>query len=275
MTYLLRTVQSDEPPFLAIPVFPVRSFRHSAIYVNRASGIQRPEDLAGTTVGELAFYGHDAGVMPKGILSDEFGISPNQCRWVVGGIDFPLNSLDFVPQPHPDDVEVTRAGPKDDLGTMLDTGEIDALVSADAPDCVLRKSPNVGRLFEDYPAVERDYYRRTGIFPIMHTVVAPRGLLAARPGLARTVYNGFLAAKEYTADRYRAARRLYGVTILVPWMRGLLERDQELLGADWWPYGIEANRTTLETFLRYHHEQGLSATRPTIEEVFAEELLDT
>ena len=133
MTYFLRAMEVD-PEFLAIPVFPNRAFRHSAIYVNKASGIQHPEDLAGKTIGELALYGHDAGVMPKGMLSDDYGVTPNQCRWIVGGIDFPMKPIDFVPQPHPADVEVSWAAPDDDLGKMLEAGEIDALISADIPD---------------------------------------------------------------------------------------------------------------------------------------------
>ena len=115
MTYFLRALEVDSE-FLAIPVFPNQAFRHSAIYVNKASGIQRAEDLAGKTIGELALYGHDAGVMPKGMLSDDYGLTPNQCHWLVGGIDFPMKPIDFVPQPHPADVEVKWAASDDDLG---------------------------------------------------------------------------------------------------------------------------------------------------------------
>jgi hypothetical protein len=119
LTYFLRTFEVDDPPFLLMPVFPVRSFRHSAIYINKASGIERPQDLNDKTIGELALYGHDAGVMPKGMLSDEFGFRPETCRWVIGGIDFPLNKIDFLPQPHPANVEVRYAGEHEDLGDML------------------------------------------------------------------------------------------------------------------------------------------------------------
>ncbi len=134
MTYFLRTFDNEgRSPFVAIPVFPVRSFRHGAIYVNKASGIRRPQDLAGKRIGELALYGHDAGVMPKGILSDEFGVRPEQSRWIVGGIDFPMNPIDFVPHPVPNGVEVEWAGKDVDLGGMLEAGEIDALISADIP----------------------------------------------------------------------------------------------------------------------------------------------
>ncbi|HWC82976.1 MAG TPA: 4,5-dihydroxyphthalate decarboxylase [Pseudonocardiaceae bacterium] len=274
LTFHLRGLAAGSD-LVALPVFTARVFRHSCVWVNADSGITGPKDLVDRTIGEFGVYGQDSGVWAKGVLMDEYGFEPARNRWVIGGLDRPAAPFEFTGHPHPADVEVTATPEGRSLGEMLAAGEIDALFTANIPQVVLDGATNIRPLFPDAEDVERDYYRRTGIFPIMHTVVAPRGLLAAHPGLARTVYNGFLAAKEFTADRYRAARRLYGVTILMPWMRGLLERDQELLGADWWPYGIEANRTTLETFLRYHHEQGLSSTRPTIEEVFAEELLDT
>jgi len=189
MTYFLRTFEDGNSPFLAIPVFLVRSFRHGAIYINKASGIARPEDLAGKRIGELALYGHDAGVMPKGILSDEFAVKPEQSRWIIGGIDFPMDPVDFVPHPVPDGVEVEWAAKDVDLGEMLQAGEIDALISADVPKCVLEKSPKVGRLFENYETVERDYYRRTGIFPIMHAVVIKRELAKEQPELVQAAHH--------------------------------------------------------------------------------------
>lgn len=274
-TYYLRTLDLDDPPFLALPIFPNRQFRHSAIYVNTASGITGPRDLAGRTVGEFATYGHDAGFWPKGILADEYGVTPGQSRWVIGGLDFPMDPVDFVPFLHPADVDVTRAPQGKELGQMLDDGEIDALISADVPRCVLDGSPRVARLFGDHAAVERDYYRRTGIFPAMHTVVVRRDLLTERPGLVRAVHEAFGRAKDATMDRYRAQRVFNNMDLPVPWFSRLLDDDRALLGDDWWPYGVAANRTMVDTLLRYHHEQGLSARRLTCEDVFVPELLDT
>ncbi|TPW27695.1 4,5-dihydroxyphthalate decarboxylase [Pararhizobium mangrovi] len=275
MSYFLRTMDFEDPPFLAIPVFPNRCFRHSAIYINKASGIERPEDLRGKTIGELALYGHDAGVWPKGMLSDEYGVTPDQCRWVIGGIDFPLKPIDFVPQPHPENVEVSYAEPDDDLGEKLAAGEIDALISADVPKCVLEKTPSVGRLFEDYEQTERDYYRRTGLFPIMHTVVVNKALAADNPDLIRKVYKGFCDAKAVTAEQFTRGMTFNNMALMLPWATKLVEEDRAILGDDWWPYGMEANRKAVDTFLRYHYKQGLSKRRLTCEDIFVSDLMNT
>jgi len=275
MTYFLRTMEAEEPPFLAMPVFPVRSFRHGAIYINRASGVARPGDLVGKRIGELALYGHDAGVMPKGILSDEYGVKPEQSRWIVGGIDFPMDPVDFVPHPVPDGVDVEWAGKDVDLGNLLEAGEIDALISADVPKCVLAKSPRVGRLFEDYEAVERDYYRRTGIFPIMHAVVVKRELATEQPELVKAVYKGFCDAKDQMAEQYVKGMTFNNMTVMLPWLTKLIGDDRDLLGDDWWPYGVGANRAAIDAVLRYHHEQGLTKRRFSVEDVFVPGLLDT
>ena len=274
MTYFLRALEVN-PEFFAIPVFPNRAFRHSAIYINRASGIGRPEDLAGKTIGELAMYGHDAGVMPKGILSDDYGVAPNQCRWVVGGIDFPLKPIDFVPQPYPADVEVSWAAPDDDLGRKLEAGEIDALISADIPECVLRRSPKVGRLFEDYEATEREYYRQSGIFPLMHTVVVREQIADEHPEAVKAVYRGFCAAKDATVEQLVRGMTFNNMAVMLPWLTKRIEEYRDVLGEDWWPYGIAANRTALDAILRYHHEQGLTRRRFTVEDIFVPYLLDT
>ena len=274
MTYFLRTFDSDDPPFLAMPVFLNRCFRHSAVYINKEKGIERPQDLAGKRIGELALYGHDAGVMPKGILSEEFSVKPEQCRWIVGGIDFPMKPVDFVPHTVPPGVEVEWADEHVDLGDLLERGEIDALISADVPRCVLEGSAKVGRLFEDYEAVERDYFRRTGIFPIMH-LVAVRRELAGDAELLRAVYDGFCRAKDGMIEQYEKGLTFMQVANMAPWFAYLIERNRALMGRDWWPYGVSANRAAIDAVLRYHHEQGLTRQRFTCEDIFVHSLLNT
>ena len=275
LTYYLRVLELKDPPFIALPVFLARLFRHSSIYVNAASGIRHPHDLAGKTIGEFAIYGHDAGVWAKGILAEEYGASFEGCRWIVGGLDWPLKPIDFIPQPHPDDTEVTWAPPGTDLGQMLEDGEIDALFSANVPKAVLEGSPKVVRLFADHEVVEREYFRRTGIFPIMHTVVARRELVEGRPDVARAIYRAFCEAKDAELQRYRTGRIFNQMTTPIPWLNRLVNENSGLLSADWWPYGVAANRTTIEAFLRYHVEQGLSTRRLSCEDIFLPELLAT
>ena len=273
LTFYLRTLEMEDPPFIAIPVFPNRFFRHSAIFVNKASGIEKPEDLAGKTIGEFGVYGHDAGVWPKGILSDEFGVTPDRSRWIIGATDWYMPPFDFIPQTHPANVDVSPVPEGKALGPMLEAGEIDALISAVTPNCVLDHSQKVGRLFPDYEAVERDYYRRTGIFPIMHTVVIRRDLVAREPGLARAIYRGFVDAKDAAMGRYRKGMMEQSLDIMVPWFSELLDENSRLFPDDWWPYGVEANRRVIGTYLRYFFEQGLSKRRMTCEDIFLPEFI--
>jgi hypothetical protein len=274
LSYFLRTMDFDDPPFLAIPIFPVRCFRHSAIYINVDSGIKKPADLAGKTIGEFAMYGHDAGVWPKGILSDDFGVKPEQCRWIIGSLDWPIQPVDFVPQPHPANVDVTNT-PQADLGEMLAAGQIDALISADVPKCFLEKSPKVARLFEDHVSTERAYFEQTGIFPIMHTVAIRKQLASDSREVVKAVYQAFCAAKDATRLQYSKGMVFNNMATMMPWFSRLVDENIHLLGDDWWPYGLKANRKVLDTFLRYHFEQGLSQRQLTCEDIFVPAFLET
>jgi 4,5-dihydroxyphthalate decarboxylase len=171
-------------------------------------------------------------------------------------------------------VAVRHTADGETLGAMLEAGEIGALISVDVPQALLDGSPKIARLFPDYETVEREYYRRTGIFPLMH-VVAIRKETAAQPGLAWAVYRAFTEAKEITARRYRDGAAKQHMAVMTPWFSQLFAENQRLLGQDWWPYGVDANRTTVDTFLRYHHEQGLSTRLLTSEDIFVPDLLGT
>jgi hypothetical protein len=274
LTYFLRSFDTHDAPFMALPIFPNRNFRHSAVFVNTAAGIERPQDLAGKTIGEFALFGHDAGVWPKGILSDEYGVRVDQCRWVIGGTDHPIPSFDWVPQPIPDGVDVRHAEDGQTLGAMLESGEIDALISVDVPRALLNGSTKIARLFPDYQSAERDYYRRTGIFPPMH-IVAVRKELADQTGLLQSVYRAFVEAKDLAQRKYLNDAAKQHMSLVTPWFSSLFEENRRLLGEDWWPYGHDANRKAVDTFLRYHHEQGLSKRLLTSEEIFVPEFLGT
>lgn len=275
LTYYLRSLDFDDPPFIALPVFPARAFRHSAIYINTSSGIERPEDLAGKTIGEFATYGHDGGVWAKGFLADEFGVTPDQSRWVVGGLDRPIAPIDYIPFLHPGDVEVSTAEPGTDLGALLERGEIDALISGNVPLAMREDSPHVARLFPNYKAVEREWFTRTGIFPIAHVLVVKRTLLDAHPGLAPRLYNAFVASKALALQSKELGRITNFTDVMVPWLNDLVQDNREIDDHDWWAYGVQANRHAVDTFLRHHFEQGLSQRRWTVDEIFAPEVLDT
>lgn len=274
LTYFLRTFDAQDSPFLALPIFPNRNFRHSAIFVNADSGIEKPQDLAGRTIGEFALWGHDPGVWMKGVLAEEFGVTPEQCRWVIGGTDHPIPSFDWIPQPVPAGVEVRHTVGDETLGALLEAGEIDALISVDVPRQVLQGSKRIVRLFPDYETVERDYYRRTGIFPMMH-IVAVRRELAEHPGLADAIFRGFSEAKEIVARQYSDGASKQHMAVMTPWFSELFAENRRLLGDDWWPYGLKKNRKAVDTFLRYGHEQGLTPKLHTSDDIFVPALLDS
>ena len=275
LTYFLRTFDLEDSPFLALPIFPNRNFRHEALFVNVDSGIKTPADLVGKTIGEFALWGHDVGVWMKGILTDDYGVTPDQMSWVIGGTDHPIPAFDWIPQPIPDGVRVRHTEGDETLAAMLEAGEIDALLSVDVPQSLLNGSTKkIRRLFPDYETVERDYYRRTGIFPMMH-ILAIRRELVEQPGLVESVYRAFCEAKEIVQKQYLSGASKQHMSVITPWFSELFAENRALLGEDWWPYGLAANRKAVDTFLRYHHQQGLSKRLLTCEDIFVPALLDS
>src|SRR3954467_10891777 len=195
ITYYLRSLEQPDPPFIAIPVFPNRFFRHSTIFVNTSKGIRSPRDLAGRNVGELQRYGHDAGIWAKGALSDDFGVDARSMTHYVGGIQKTDPGPDWAPFNPPSDVVIHNLPPERGLDDMLVKGEIDALFTAHVPPSARKNPALVQRLFPDFEAVERDYFARTGIFPIMHTVVIRRDVYEQNRWIARAVVKAFEEAK--------------------------------------------------------------------------------
>lgn len=274
LTFYLRALEAGDDRFVAIPAFPNRVFRHSSVFINTGSDIHGPRDLVGRTIGEFGIYGQDCGVWAKGILSDEYGFAPERNRWVIGGLDAPAKPFTFTTHPHPEGLDITTVEDRG-LGAMLEDGEIDALFTANVPQVFLDGSSHVARLFPDYERVERDWFRRTRMFPIMHAVVVRRDVIARRPGIESMIYRAFLEAKEAGLEQYRQARRLFLATTALPWADALVEDDMALMGDDWWPYGISANRAELETNFRYENEQGITSRLWTVEELFAPDVLST
>jgi 4,5-dihydroxyphthalate decarboxylase len=258
------------PPFIALPAFPSRFFRHSCIFVSAKSGIRKPEELQGKRVG-VPEYQMTAPVWIRGILSDDYGVKVTDVEHLSGGEEEPGRDeklkLDL-----PASIRLRPIGPRQTLARMIADGEIDALVTARAPSTFHREPDRVKRLFPDYVAAEKAYFARTKMFPIMHTVVIRRDLYEANRWVAQSLYKALRAAKVMAMDMLQQTAAL---SSMLPWTTAHVEEAKRELGEDWWPYGLEPNRDVLDTFLRYHHEQGLSGMRLQPEALFARETLES
>jgi 4,5-dihydroxyphthalate decarboxylase len=258
MSNYISLVGAGDSPCIAIPVFLSRVFRHGFIFVNTNSGINAPGDLIGKR-GGVPEYSQTAAVMIRGLLEHEYGIKPNQVTWIQGRADRMLLTL-------PSDVHVEPAPAGHELSEMLERGEIDFLITGNNPLCFRRHAPTVRRLFPNYRELERDYYRRTQIYPIMHTVVIRRDVYEQDPWVALSMYMALCAAKDRCC---RLLMETGSPKATFGWLQAMIEEEQAVFGTDWYPYGVEANRPSLEALLQYNHEQGLTPRRIGVDELFA------
>lgn len=251
--------------FIALPIFPSRAFRHNGIYINKNSGITKPTDLIGKIVG-VAEYQVTAAVWIRGMLADHYGVPVNSVSYRTGGLHDPgrYEKISI----HPDGVEIIPIPNDRTLSQMLVSGEIDALYSPRTPQPILDNNPAVGRLWEDSKQAEMDYFKATGIFPIMHTIVMRREVYEADRWIAGSMYKAFIEAKKSVIQRLEESVALLHT---LPWSIQDYKETKEVMGDDYWPYGVEANRTVLEGFLKYSYDQGLAQRKFEIEELFAPE----
>ena len=251
-----------ESPFVGIPVFPSRVPRHSSIYVRRDGPVKQPSDLAGRRVG-IPEWAQTAAVYSRGMLRHQYGVDLSSIEWVQAGVDQP-GRQEKVKLNLPPGIRY-RSAPDKSLGGMLLSGEIDAALSAHPPLCFEQGHPNVTRLFEDYLDLEQRYVKETGIFPIMHTVAIRRDIVERHPWVAMNLFKAFEESK-----RRSVARALNPTTsaLPIPWGYEVARRMQNVVGEELLPYGIEANRTTLEAFLQYAFEQGVLHRRMQPDELF-------
>lgn len=250
-------------PFIAIPVFPSRVFRHGNIYLNRNSGIESPKDLEGKRVG-LQEYRQTAAVWIRGILRDEYGVDTDAIHWFEGGTNQPRKhnpDMDIRPDK---EVSITRLADDDTLSDALEAGRIDCSLGAEKP-ASLQRADHVVRLFPDYRAIERDYFARTGIFPIMHTVVFRQKLYDENPWIAAAMYRACEESKARAAAEMRFSGALRTMS---PWLPADVEEMETLFGGDAWPYGLEPNRAHLETLVRYLVEEGFLPAAPKLDDLF-------
>lgn len=250
-------------PFVALPIFPSRFFRHGYIFVNEQSGIKTPKDLEGKRIG-VQEYRQTAAIWIRGILKSEYGVNLEGVRWYEGGVDRPRPpdpDMDLRPDKP---VSISLIGDTS-LSEMLERGEIDALIGARRPACFGR-APNVRRLFEDFRAVERDYYQKSGIFPMMHTLVVREEVYDANPWIAESLFKAWEASKQISREKTRFSGTLRH---MLPWLVADLEEVDQLFGGDPWRNGLEPNRKALETFVDYLADQGFLARPVPLEELFA------
>jgi len=260
---------SGDDSLIALPVFPARMFRHASLFVRRDGPIKAISELKGRRVG-LPEWAQTAAVYSRGFLVQQFGIDLASIDWVQAGTNQP-GRIEKVDLQLPKGVRLTRVADKS-LNEMLLSGEIDAALSARPPAALTHGHPNIKRFFDDVIAVETEYYRKTGIYPIMHVFAVRREILETNPWAARSLFDAFEEAKARSIER-----ALDGTVSLfpIPWGFEHARRGMELLGADYFPYGVEPNRKTIEAFLAYAHEQGVCKKRMVAEDIFPKQMFGT
>lgn len=268
-SYLVSLSAGEDAPFVAIPVFPSRSFRHSGIYVHAGSGISRPEDLVGRTVG-VAEYQLTANVWIRGILADRHGVPVNSVRYRTGGLHQP-GRPEKLAVTLPPDVRVEPIGPGQTLSDMLAAGQIDALYTPRTPRSFAEGHPGVARLFPDFREAESRYWRDTGIFPIMHVLVIRADVYRRDRWVARSLLDAFGKAREIALSGLAETAAL---RYMLPWLPDDVDHAQRVLGRDYWTYGLAGNEAALAALTRYSCEQGLIPRALAPRELFVPEVLE-
>jgi 4,5-dihydroxyphthalate decarboxylase len=262
------TLEQDPAPFVALPVFTSRMFRHGGIFVNADAGIDKPEDLHGKRVGTPEMQ-LTAGVWIRGILAEHHGVPVDSVRYYTGGQETPGRLEKSAVHTG---LDVEAIGPDRTLNEMLVAGEIDCLQSPRVPSSFRKGDPRVRRLFADVVTAEQGYFAATRIFPIMHVVVLRRDLHERHPWVAQSMTKALTLARD---DAYRRIYDTSALRFMLPWLTAHLEEARVLLGEDYWSYGLEPNRRALEVFLGYHHGQGLSTLTTSADALFAPEAVES
>ena len=258
--------------YTLLPIFPVRIFRHKSVFIRNDRGINRPEDLIGKKVGTPG-YSSSSLTWLRGIFKDEYGVSPEDIHWVISNKDSSTETSGNISkqeQVNPDGIKITKGTEGLDESELLVSGEVDALFHAAEPQAFMEGNPLVERLFPDSKRTEQMYFKKTGIFPIMHTVAVRKSLLDENPWLAEAIFNAYSESKK---QDYAFMRKIGWALDSLPWYAQALEETNKVMGKNYWPYGIESNRKALETLFRYSYEQGLAKELINIEEIFAKSSL--
>jgi len=267
-SYVMQTSRG-ECQYVAIPAFVSRVFRHACIYIRTDRGIKRPEDLKGKIIG-VPEYQITAAVYARGMLDDEYGVKASDVSWRTGGLEEPGRD-ERTPLVLTNGVDVRPLTGQQTLCAMLEVGEIDALITARNPSVFYRGLKTVDRLFPRYKEVEQAYFRKAGVFPIMHVVGIRKKLLEQHPWLAASVYKAFSQARDFAASDL--ARRAQ-LRVILPWVEEDVDRVKEVMGTNYWPYGVQDNIKSIEALLRYEWDQGLIPRKMTCEDIFAKTTIE-
>jgi 4,5-dihydroxyphthalate decarboxylase len=258
------TVKTDQGnnPYVGVPAFVSRAFRHTSIYV-RTDRIKAPADLKGRKVG-VPEYQLTANVWARAMLEDDHGVKPSDVHWIRGGLE-EVGRREKIAITLPSDVRLDSAPEGRTLNDLLASGEIDAFMGPRVPSCFERGHPHVGWLFPDPTAAATDYFKRTGIFPIMHVLGVRRSIVEQHSWLPAALLKAFERAKAVAVEKLSDTS---STKVTLPFVEEQLVAARALMGRDYWSYGVAPNRAVLETFLHHHHRQGLSSREVKVEEMF-------
>ena len=270
--FMLAYANEDFRDYSLIPVFPLRLFRQKSIFIHADRGIKRPEDLKGRRIGTPG-YSSTSLTWIRGFMQHEYGVKPEDVEWIVSTLDSSAKDAGKVSKQEsivPKGISISVGPEGKDESQMLVDGDVDALFHAAEPKAFTEGHPGIKRLFTDSRATERDYFKRTGIFPIMHAVAMRNDVVDAHPWLPESVFNAYSHAKQMQYE----VMRMQWIFGMLPWFGQEFEETRAVMGDNFWPYGIEANRKTLEALFQYSYEQGLAKKRLSVEQLFHPSTLD-
>ncbi len=272
--YIKSIPDAGNGPFIAIPAFPSRMFRHRSIFINKNSGIRNASDLKGKRIGILR-YAQTASIWIRGIMADHYDVPIDSVDYFIGPLEKSINDgaslLSSTGKIWNTNIRTQKIDDGEGLSQMLQDGEIDALYTSRNPSTFGKESSNVRRLFPQYWDEELRYFRKTGIFPIMHTIVLKMDAYRKNPWIAESMLKALDKSKEIAQKDLEVTGVLKN---MYPWMLEKLDEWKDAIGSDYWPYGVKSNLPTLDAFLRYCHDQGVTRREMTIDEVFAKESIE-
>lgn len=266
--YMLAFANENFRDYQLLPIFPLRTFRHKSVFIRTDRGIAKPQDLRGKKIA-TAGYSSTSLTWIRGIFKDEYGLKPEDLQWVISRKDSSAKQAGKISKQEnilPEGVPIVNGPEGMDESELLDSGEVDACFHAAEPRAFTEQRPNIGRLFPDYRSAEQSFYKKTGIFPIMHAVAIKKSLVKQNPAVVKAVFDAYSQAKQAAYDYLAKQASLMDI---LPWIGQEFDETKKVMGDNYYSYGIELNQQTLETLFQYSYEQGLCSRNLTIKDIFA------